>query len=376
MKITIAAEIFPPSVGGPATYAAALASCLHRRDLLGGLVFYRPGASGSDGLNFWVSSDQGKAARVVEYTRVLRSLPSTSIVYAQGMVASGLPALLASRSLRLPLVVRCPGDFSWEVTRRTEIADGLSYVEDTASQSLSRGRLFQLQVEILTNAHALIVPCDFMRRVIRAWGIDESKISVIRNAPYLPPGLRNVRGMRDPRFLVIARLTSWKGIDSIVRAFAEARSSMPGALLTIVGEGPCAGEAERLLARLGISDHVELKPFLPRTMLLMLLAKSLALVVNSGYECSSNVVAEALAVGTPVIACSSQGIHERLSAGLSALLFDRNDQKGLAACMVSLWESRLLWKTLQENGLKLSDEYTFDDMMDSTMRTMKAIAGS
>jgi glycosyltransferase involved in cell wall biosynthesis len=100
------------------------------------------------------------------------------------------------------------------------------------------------------------------------------------------------------RIVCVGRLAPGKEVEELVRAFA-AVATMDD-LLTIVGDGPLRSNVERTILEVDAVERVVLAGSLDDPA--PLLAGADALVLPSRSEGMPNVVLEALAVGTPVIA--------------------------------------------------------------------------
>ncbi|MBP9750382.1 MAG: glycosyltransferase, partial [Candidatus Peribacteraceae bacterium] len=115
MKIVLATGIFPPDIGGPATYAANLARELAHIGHRVTVVTYgaaRP-ATGDYGVRA-VAKDGGPLLRWRRYAAALREeAKDADVVEAFSSVSAGIPTVFAR--LRGPkLVLRLGGDFPWE----------------------------------------------------------------------------------------------------------------------------------------------------------------------------------------------------------------------------------------------------------------------
>ncbi|MDQ5893447.1 MAG: hypothetical protein QG640_459, partial [Patescibacteria group bacterium] len=103
MKILISTGIYPPDIGGPATYSKLLFDELpkygHEVSILSfGEVRHLP-----------------KVVRHLSYLfKLLNRAKSVDLIFAQDTVSVGLPALIASRILKKKFFVRVPGDYAWE----------------------------------------------------------------------------------------------------------------------------------------------------------------------------------------------------------------------------------------------------------------------
>ena len=114
----------------------------------------------------------------------------------------------------------------------------------------------------------------------------------------------------SPSLIAVGRLAPQKGFDLLLRAFASFRESHPGAVLTILGEGPQRAALENLAAELGITAAVRMPGHSGEV--LRAIAGADLLVSSSRYEGFSNVLLEAMAAGTPVVATMCPGATRTL----------------------------------------------------------------
>lgn len=107
-----------------------------------------------------------------------------------------------------------------------------------------------------------------------------------------------------PRIVAAGRLIGWKGTELAIRAMADIRH--PGTILEIYGDGPQRDRLENRARRAGVVDRVQFQGTIPREKLLAKVAAASALVHPALHEEAGFVVAEALALGTPVV-CLDRG---------------------------------------------------------------------
>lgn len=108
------------------------------------------------------------------------------------------------------------------------------------------------------------------------------------------------------RFISVGRLQHWKGFHLALAAFALMRDDVPDAVYEIVGTGPEREPLQVQARALGVAASVRFTGWLPRAQMLEKLANADALVHVSLHDPGAWVVAESMAVGTPVI-CHEAG---------------------------------------------------------------------
>lgn len=173
-------------------------------------------------------------------------------------------------------------------------------------------------------------------------GIDRQRIEVIHN-PAIPPAGISVDRDDDPvssyrrpgEALVVAmgRLIPAKDFSTLIRALARAREQRPMQLV-VFGEGPEHERLAALAARLGVADAVALAGHTGRPYAAMAAAD--LFVLSSRWEGFGNVLVEAMAVGTPVVATDCpNGPREILEDGRWGPLVSVGDDEALAGAMLA-----------------------------------------
>lgn len=134
------------------------------------------------------------------------------------------------------------------------------------------------------------------------------------------------------RLVGVGRVTHEKGFDLLIRAVALCRD--PRLRVIILGTGVLRASMEKLASDLGVADQVNFIGFQKNPY--SYIRRADALVLSSRHEGLPNVVLEAMACGTPVIATPAPGGIFELLDGCSACVIARDlTAESLAAAIGS-----------------------------------------
>ncbi|MBB1126203.1 glycosyltransferase [Thiospirillum jenense] len=171
--------------------------------------------------------------------------------------------------------------------------------------------------------------------------LPRQRITVIRN-PVITPELKHLAAApcshhwlcaNDgiPTLVGAGRLQTQKDFPTLIRAIGILRQQRPCRLI-ILGEGRGRVELKQFIRSLGLEDVVQLPGFYANPY--SVLARANAFVLSSRWEGSPNVLTEAMALGTPVVAtnCPS-GPAELLANGQFGALVPVGDAAALATAI-------------------------------------------
>ncbi|MCR4398000.1 MAG: glycosyltransferase [Firmicutes bacterium] len=143
-------------------------------------------------------------------------------------------------------------------------------------------------------------------------------------------------GPRRPRLTIgsLGRLVPEKGHDILVRAFAEVSSSVPEAVLVLVGDGPERPRLERLAHEMGLSGRVVFAGYQDNA--LARVDSFDIFAMPSLSEGLGLALLEAMALGKPVVAARTGGIPEIVTDGENGVLVPPGDAPALARALLGL----------------------------------------
>ena len=182
------------------------------------------------------------------------------------------------------------------------------------------------------------------------------------------PDLRAELGLPEDAPLVgaVGRIDPWKGLDVFVRAAGLIRDNMPEARFIIAGragdtpeERAYEQDIRRLVVDLGLESRLSFLGFRPEGLevvrqLDLLIVPSLILRTPGGIKSEGfgRVAAEALAVGTPVVATRAGGIPEVLGDGEAGVMVPPDNAEAIAASALRLLRDRERREGLIRRGIQ------------------------
>jgi glycosyltransferase involved in cell wall biosynthesis len=164
-----------------------------------------------------------------------------------------------------------------------------------------------------SRAAAMITVCAALKDSLVDLGVDGDRVTVLRNGVDLhmfQPGdrekIRGELGLNGQTLISVGHLIPRKGHDIVIRAL----SHLPGVNLLIAGDGPEDANLRTIARDAGVEDRVNFLGRQPHERLPELYRAADALVLASSREGWANVLLEAMACGTPVVASNVWGTPE------------------------------------------------------------------
>ena len=160
--------------------------------------------------------------------------------------------------------------------------------------------------------------------------------------------------------LCVSTLHPHKGIEGLLRAFADFRAQHPEFRLVLTGMKGFAADRIQSLA----GDGVEITGWIPRAQLLELFRKAWAFVYPSTFEGFGMPVAEALAAGVPVACSDIPPLRE--VAGECAVYFPPGEPALEAICFDDVLRTRL-----EADGRRRAARFSWES---AARRTLEVLA--
>ena len=192
-------------------------------------------------------------------------------------------------------------------------------------------------------AHRVITSGEAAGRVVAAAGVPAARIVAI------PPGIDTTRfhpgvsgasvrrelGLNTaPVVGLVANIRGSKGHNVFLEAARGVLSAQPGARFLIVGDGIGFDDVKRRVGALGLEHAVQMTGF-RRDIPEVMAALDVLVLPSIRSEAASQVIPQALAVGTPVVATTVGGSGELVRDGETGRLVPPGDAPALAAAILA-----------------------------------------
>lgn len=171
-----------------------------------------------------------------------------------------------------------------------------------------------------------------------------------------------------------------KNVLGLVNAFAELRRAMPAAQLVIAGPAPEPTYTQQVRDRvqeLALGDAVEFLGHVSNEQLLTAIRETSTLALFSYEETSPTIIAQALAVGRPVVASRIGGIPEMVVEGETGYMVTPGDEHALAARLANVLCNRNHAREMGQRGRALAfQRYEPSAVAEQTVRAYRIAIAS
>jgi len=364
MKFTLITGIYPPDIGGPATFVPQLAAELQARGHeVKSLSLRSPNQPKRQYLEWdehFISRQSVVPVRFIKTVwEIIRVARNSDVIFANGLHQE---AAVANFFIRKKMIAKIVGDPVWERWMNKT----LERQEIEAFQNQVLGLGVELQRIFLTwslnQFHTVITPGKSLVTTIRNWKVRTPIIFIPNGTPKANPIQKD---MKRYDIVLVNRLVRWKNVDLLISASTGTKLK-----LAIVGEGP---ELENLKS-LAIKKNVEAH-FLGRAdanTIDELLQESRIFALISSYEGMSFSLLKAMMFGMPIVVSDIPANTDVIENNVNGIVVDITDLSKIKSAFLRLLGDPTLSlnlgltareKALEEFSLTKVLDLTIDELM-------------
>ena len=305
MRVLVTVGIFPPDIGGPATFVPKIAKYFQDE-----LNYEIEILTLSDNKNSNINDD-------FSVKRIDRNLPiiyrwlktiftiyklgkNKDLIFVNGL---GTEATIANIFLKKKIIRKIVGDPVWErAYSKAKISESFDEF-----QVKNYGFSISLQKKVrsfsIKKSDIVVTPSKHLKNFILNLGF-KNKIEIINNGVFIPEENTNIFTNDQINITIVSRLVSHKNIEKIIKAISDLNSPLIN--LNIIGDGPELNQLQKISLESNNKDNIIFHGKLNRDDINHIFLKSDIYIQASNYEGLPHSLLEAMSYGIPVL-CTPVG---------------------------------------------------------------------
>ena len=305
MRILVTVGIFPPDIGGPATFVPKIAK--YFQDELNYEIEILT-LSDSKNLN---TNDDFSVKRIDRNLPIIyRWLKTIFTIYKLGVNKDlifvnglGTEATIANIFLKKKIIRKIVGDPVWErAYSKAKISESFDEF-----QVKNYGFSISIQKKVrsfsIKKSDIVVTPSQHLKNFIQNLGF-KNKIEIINNGVFIPEENTNIFTNDQINITIVSRMVSHKNIEKIIRAISDLNN--PLIYLNIIGDGPELNKLQKISLESKNKNNIIFHGKLNRDDINHIFLKSDIYIQASNYEGLPHSLLEAMSYGIPVL-CTPVG---------------------------------------------------------------------
>ena len=305
MRVLVTVGIFPPDIGGPATFVPKIAKYFQDE-----LNYEIEILTLSDNKNSNINDD-------FSVKRIDRNLPiiyrwlktiftiyklgkNKDLIFVNGL---GTEATIANIFLNKKIIRKIVGDPVWErAYSKAKISESF---DEFQVKNYGFSISFQKKVRSFSikKSDIVVTPSKHLKNFILNLGF-KNKIEIINNGVFIPEENTNIFTNDQINITIVSRLVSHKNIKKIIRAISDLND--PLIYLNIIGDGPELNQLQKISLESNNKDNIIFHGKLNRDEIDHIFLNSDIYIQASNYEGLPHSLLEAMSYGIPVL-CTPVG---------------------------------------------------------------------
>ena len=305
MKVLVTVGIFPPDIGGPATFVPKIANYFQNE-----LNYEIDILTLSDSKNldiedkFFVKRIDRNLPIIYRWLKTIFTIyklgKNKDLIFVNGL---GTESTIANIFLKKKIIRKIVGDPVWErAYNKGKVSENFDEF-----QVKNYGFSISLQKKVrnfsIKNSDIVITPSQHLKNFILNLGF-KNKIETIHNGITIPEESAKKFTNDQTNITIVSRLVTHKNIEKIIAAISDLNNSL--IKLNIIGDGPELDQLQSIASRSNNKENVIFHGKLHRDDINSIFLKSDIYVQASNYEGLPHSLLEAMSYGIPVL-CTPVG---------------------------------------------------------------------
>ena len=297
--------IFPPDIGGPATFVPKIAKYFQDE-----LNYEIEILTLSDNKNSNINNDFSVKRIDRNLPIIYRWLKTIFTIYKLGknkdfifVNGLGTEATIANIFLNKKIIRKIVGDPVWErAYSKAKISESFDEF-----QVKNYGFFISLQKKMrsfsIKKSDIVVTPSEHLKNFVLNLGF-KNKIEIINNGVFIPEENTKIFTNNQINITIVSRLVSHKNIEKIITAISDLNN--PLIYLNIIGDGPELNQLQKISLKSNNKDNIVFHGKLNRDEINHIFLNSDIYIQASNYEGLPHSLLEAMSYGIPVL-CTPVG---------------------------------------------------------------------
>ena len=313
MDILITVGIFPPDIGGPASFVPKIAKYLinkgHNVKII--CLSDKEHLTFKDDIN--VIRINRNSPIIFRWLKTIVKIYSNSkksdLIFVNGL---GTETTIANLFIRKKVIRKIVGDPVWERVYNKNLIDESfdDFQENNHGLSISLQKM--IRNWSINKSNLIITPSQHLKNFIDKIGFDKN-IFVINNGVNIEQHNKVVLENNIIQLLVVSRLVSQKNIDSIIKAVKVMENE--NIILNIVGDGSEINNLKLLVKKYELNEKVNFIGKIENTKISEYLKDADIFIQASNYEGLPHSILEAINYEIPILSTEVGGCSAILNKG-------------------------------------------------------------
>ena len=305
MKVLVTVGIFPPDIGGPATFVPKIANYFQNE-----LNYEIDILTLSDSKNldiedkFFVKRIDRNLPIIYRWLKTIFTVyklgKNKDLIFVNGL---GTETTIANIFLKKKIIRKIVGDPVWErAYNKGKVSENFDEF-----QVKNYGFSISLQKKVrnfsIKNSDIVITPSQHLKNFILNLGF-KNKIETIHNGITIPEESAKKFTNDQTNITIVSRLVTHKNIEKIIAAISDLNNSL--IKLNIIGDGPELNQLQSIALKSDYKENIIFHGKLQRDDINNIFLNSDIYVQASNYEGLPHSLLEAMSYGIPVL-CTPVG---------------------------------------------------------------------
>ncbi len=285
------------------------------------------------------------------------------------------PIFILSSSLLLPVIA---AKFLKKTSILTAVASGSTNARIIYKSAPIYMRYYYClsnqMLELLTFKLAKYIGVE-APHVAHFMGLPMSKVIGNGHLFFLDENFRPAYNFADRPYCIgyIGRLSREKGVCNFVTAISNITLMCPNLGVIIAGDGPLYSEIKTLFDQGALDNRVQIPGWISHDDLPKYLNQLRLLVLPSYSEGLPNIMLEAMACGTPVLATPVGGVPDVIIDGKTGFIMENNSPECIAENVIRALNSPDLERIAEAGRRFVEENFTFERTVENWKEILQSI---